>query len=104
MRRLALDNTFSYYFPELIGRIENADHITLKMMVQHRSGIPNFTDNPAHWVDEQKNGKNALEFALDLPASFKPDEDYEYSNTIFLFVLFTYCANSHTNVFDFVSI
>ena len=32
------------------------------MMVQHRSGIPNFTDNPAFWENEQENGKNALRF------------------------------------------
>lgn len=26
--------------PELEGRIENADRITLRMLLQHRSGIP----------------------------------------------------------------
>ena len=85
-QRLSFDETLTDYFPELKGRIENAEHITLKMMVQHRSGIPNFTDNPAFWEDEQKNGKNALEFALDLPASFKPDKGYEYSNTNYLLI------------------
>ena len=79
--RLSFDETLINYFPELAGRIENADKITLRMMVQHRSGIPNFTDNPAYWENEQENGKKALEFALDLPASFKPDKGYEYSNT-----------------------
>ncbi|MEQ9442359.1 MAG: serine hydrolase domain-containing protein [Cyclobacteriaceae bacterium] len=83
-KRLSLDQTLADYFPELISRIENAENITLKMMVQHRSGIPNFTNNPAFWEDEQKNGKNALEFALDLPASFEPDKGYEYSNTNYL--------------------
>ncbi len=82
--RLSLDETVADYFPELVGRIENAEQITLKMMVQHRSGIPNFTDNPAFWEDEQGNSTDALEFALDLPASFKPDEGYEYSNTNYL--------------------
>jgi len=82
--RLSLDKTLADYFPELVGRIENAEKITLKMMVQHRSGIPNFTDNPAYWENEQENGNNALEFALDLQASFKPDKGYEYSNTNYL--------------------
>lgn len=82
--RLSFDETLINYFPELAGRIENADKITLRMMVQHRSGIPNFTDNPAYWENEQENGKKALEFALDLPASFKPDKGYEYSNTNYL--------------------
>jgi D-alanyl-D-alanine carboxypeptidase len=83
-KRFSLDETLADYFPELVSRIENAENITLKMMVQHRSGIPNFTNNPAFWEDEQKNGKSALEFALDLPASFEPDKGYEYSNTNYL--------------------
>ncbi|WP_150451398.1 serine hydrolase domain-containing protein [Arenibacter lacus] len=83
-KRLSLDGTLADYFPELVGRIENANKITLRSMVQHRSGIPNFTDNPAYWENEQENGKRALEFALDLPASFEPDQGYEYSNTNYL--------------------
>ncbi len=83
-KRLSLDETLAEYFPELTSRIENAEKITLKMMVQHRSGIPNFTDNPVFWENEQENSKDALDFALDLPASFKPDKGYEYSNTNYL--------------------
>ncbi|MDT0606415.1 serine hydrolase domain-containing protein [Croceitalea rosinachiae] len=82
--RLSLDETVADYFPELVGRIENAEKITLRMMVQHRSGIPNFTDNPKYWENEQENGKKPLDFALDLPASFEPDDGYEYSNTNYL--------------------
>ena len=83
-KRLSFDKSLTDYLPELKGRIENADEITLKMMIQHRSVIPNFTDNPAFWENEEENGKNALDFALDLPASFKPDKGYEYSNTNYL--------------------
>lgn len=83
-KRLSFDKTLAGYLPELKGRIENAEEITLRMMIQHRSGIPNFTDNPAYWVSEQENGENALDFALDLPASFEPDKGYEYSNTNYL--------------------
>lgn len=83
-KRLFFDKTLSDYLPGLKGRIENAEQITLKMMVQHRSGIPNFTDNPAFWDNEQENSKDALDFALDLPVSFKPGKGYEYSNTNYL--------------------
>lgn len=83
-KRLSLDQTLNKYFPELVDRIENSKNITLKMMVQHRSGIPNYTDNPAFWKNEQQNSKEALEFALDLPASFKPNKGYEYLNTNYL--------------------
>ncbi len=83
-KRLSLDNTLADYFPELVGRIENAETITLRLMVQHRSGIPNFTNNPAFWKDTPESGKETLDFALDLPASFEPDKGYEYSNTNYL--------------------
>lgn len=82
--RLSFNDKLSDYFPELVGRIEYADQITLQMMVQHRSGIPDFTDNPDYWLDEQGNGPNALDFALDLPARFDPGDGYEYSNTNYL--------------------
>jgi CubicO group peptidase (beta-lactamase class C family) len=82
--RLSLDKPLADFYPELVGRIENIEKITLGMMVQHRSGIPNFTNNPTYWEDEQENGKRALEFALDLPASFEPNQGYEYSNTNYL--------------------
>ena len=81
---LSLDESLIRYLPELEGRIENSESITLKMMVQHKSGIPNFTDNAAYWENEPENGKRALDFALDLPASFEPGEGYEYSNTNYL--------------------
>ncbi len=83
--RISLDETLAHYFPELVGRIENAEKITLRMMLQHRSGIPNLTDNPDFpWADPPKSNGEALEYALDQPASFEPDEDYGYSNTNYL--------------------
>ncbi|MFK7983831.1 MAG: serine hydrolase domain-containing protein [Saprospiraceae bacterium] len=82
--RLSLDETLADYFPELVGRIENAEKITLKLMVQHRSGIPNFTDNNEFWQNPPNSSDGALEYALDLPANFQPDEGYGYSNTNYL--------------------
>ncbi|MDX5437203.1 MAG: beta-lactamase family protein, partial [Pontibacter sp.] len=83
-KRLALDKTLADYLPELVGRIENAEKITLRMMVQHRSGIPNLTDTPNFWTNPPKTSEEALARVLDLPANFEPGEDYEYSNTNYL--------------------
>ena len=83
-KRLFLDKTLADYFPELVGRIENAEKITLRLMVQHRSGIPNYTDHPGFWENPPESSEETLELALDLPASFEPDEDYGYSNTNYL--------------------
>jgi D-alanyl-D-alanine carboxypeptidase len=84
--RLSLDRTLAEYFPELAERIEYSDKITLRMMVQHRSGIPNFVDHPDYWIKPPKNRQETLEYALDLPADFKPGEDYGYSNTNYMLI------------------
>ncbi|MEZ4727060.1 MAG: serine hydrolase [Caldilineaceae bacterium] len=70
--RLSLDKTLADYLPELVGRVDNADRITLKMMVQHRSGIPNFTDAAAwDWFTSQTDIDKALALVLDQPADFR---------------------------------
>ncbi|HHH54298.1 MAG TPA: class A beta-lactamase-related serine hydrolase [Bacteroidetes bacterium] len=81
---LSLDKTLYDYFPQLVGRIQNAEKITVRMMVQHRSGIPNFTDTPNFWTNPPKNREETLKRILDLPADFEPNSKYEYSNTNYL--------------------
>ena len=82
--KLSLDKTLADYLPELQGRIEYADHITLRMLVKHRSGIPNYTDTYMYWASPKENADEQLALVLDKPANFKPDENYEYSNTNYL--------------------
>jgi D-alanyl-D-alanine carboxypeptidase len=82
--KLNLDSTLANYMPEVIGRIENADVITLRQLVQHRSGIPSFTNVPGFWVDPPENSQKTLEMIFDQPANFEPGQDYEYSNTNYL--------------------
>jgi D-alanyl-D-alanine carboxypeptidase len=85
--RLSLDETLADYLPELAFRIEYADQITLRMMVQHRSGIPNFTDSATwDWFTSQTDINKALELVLDEPADFAPAARYRYSNTNYLLV------------------
>lgn len=82
--QIDLNQTLAYYFPELDGRIENANTITIKMMAQHKSGIPNYTDTYNYWANPKYTSKENLDLVLDLPAKFEPDTDYEYSNTNYL--------------------
>ena len=82
--RISLDKTLADYFPEHVGRIENAEKITINLMVQHRSGIPNYTNTPNYWMSPKESNQENLELVLDMPASFEPDEGYEYSNTNYL--------------------
>lgn len=80
--KVNLDSSLASYLPELRGRIENADSITLRMMVQHRSGIPNFTDQDG--FDWAKNDLDIDKLIFDKPADFAPGTDYAYSNTNYL--------------------
>ncbi|MCW9037877.1 MULTISPECIES: serine hydrolase domain-containing protein [Altibacter] len=84
--RLSLDKTLAHYLPELVGRIENAEHISLRLLLQHRSGIPNFTDTPDFWAAPTQSYQESLALILDQPANFKPDEDYQYCNTNYLLI------------------
>lgn len=83
---LSLDQTLAHYLPEIKGRIEYADNITLRMLVQHTSGIPNFTDTYMYWAAPKETADENLALVLDLPANFKPGDDYEYSNTNYLLI------------------
>ncbi len=82
--RLDLHKTLADFIPDLAGEIENAEKITLKMLVQHRSGIPNFTDTPDYWAHPKETAEEKLQLILDQPANFRPDEQYEYCNTNYL--------------------
>ncbi|EGF93322.1 D-alanyl-D-alanine carboxypeptidase [Asticcacaulis biprosthecium C19] len=84
-KRLSLDGTLAEYLPDLAGRIANADRITLRMLLQHRSGIPNFTDVPGYW-DRPRDSAESLGLILGKPADFKPGSRHSYSNTNYVLV------------------
>ncbi|MCH2216398.1 MAG: beta-lactamase family protein [Flavobacteriales bacterium] len=82
--RLSLDKTIADYLPEYSEQIENADKISLRLMLQHRSGIPNFTDTPDFWAAPTETFEESIALILDKPANFEPDADYQYCNTNYL--------------------
>lgn len=85
--RLSLDGTLDEYLPEYQGSIENADQITLKHLLQHRSGIPNYTDHPGFsWANPPKSKEIPLNLIFDMPADFSPGADYRYSNSNYLLI------------------
>ncbi|AYN67615.1 class A beta-lactamase-related serine hydrolase [Euzebyella marina] len=84
--RLSLDKSIADYLPDLVGSIENADKITLRLMIQHRSGLPNFTDTPNFWAAPTQSYEESIAMVLDQPANFEPGEDYEYCNTNYLLI------------------
>lgn len=81
-QELPLERTLAEYLPSLKGRIEYADQITLSMLVQHRSGIPNYSDAPNYpWHDPSDDTGDVLNIISGQPADFKPGTGYGYSNT-----------------------
>jgi D-alanyl-D-alanine carboxypeptidase len=83
---LSLDATLTHLLPETARRIEYADQITLRLLLQHRSGIPNFIDQPSYsWIHPPDN-EETLALILDKPADFKPNARYAYSNTNYLLI------------------
>jgi D-alanyl-D-alanine carboxypeptidase len=86
-QRLSLNSTLVELIPEVERKIEYADEITLKMMVQHRTGIPDFIYDP-DFANSDPNESYLTTAALifDQPAEFKPDKRYQYSNTNFLLI------------------
>ncbi|WP_029042443.1 serine hydrolase domain-containing protein [Cucumibacter marinus] len=84
---LDLDRTLAEYLPGVAVRIENADRITLAMLVQHRSGIPNYSDVEGYpWFDPPTKEEDVLEFVLDQPADFAPGAEYRYSNANYFLI------------------
>jgi len=57
------------------------------MLLQHRSGIPNFIDDPKFpWANLPTEVSGLLNYGLDKPANFKPDSRYQYSNTNYVLI------------------
>ena len=82
--RLSLDKTIADYLPELVGSIEYAERITLRLLLQHRSGIPNFTDTPDFWAEPTGSFEESIALIQGKPADFEPGEGYAYCNTNYL--------------------
>ena len=84
--RLDLDDTVADFFPDLVGQLANAEHITLRMLLQHRSGIPNWVEDPDRWAITSGEVNDYLALVFDEPANFEPGARYQYSNTNYLLI------------------
>ena len=84
---LHLEKTLLEYLPEQSTYIKNAATITLKSMLKHRSGIPNYTDHKDYpWSNPYKDNSAPLQLIRNTPADFEPNTDFNYSNTNYLLI------------------
>ena len=80
--QLSLDGTVAAYLPHLATKIDNADRITLRMLVQHRSGIPNYTDAQDYpWHNPGLPAGDVMAIISGQSAVFEPGTRHQYSNT-----------------------
>lgn len=78
-KKLSLNTLLSVFFP----KIPNAGKITISDLLEHHSGLHNFTNDPDYltWYTKPKSEKEILDiFEHDKP-DFQPGEKGEYSNT-----------------------
>lgn len=79
---LSLKTPLAHYYPN----IKNADKITLGLLLSHRTGIHNFTNDAdfPSWNQEAKTEAEMLEIIEGGGSDFTPDSKTEYSNSNFL--------------------
>ncbi len=77
--KLDLNQTIDKWFPEL----KNARDISVKLLLNHRSGIHNFTNDKDYptWKTQPKTEKEMLEIIAKGGSDFQPDSKAEYSNS-----------------------
>ncbi|MGX9984791.1 serine hydrolase domain-containing protein [Soonwooa purpurea] len=91
--KLKLTDKLDKYFPN----IKNAGKITIENLLNHRSGIHNFTDdsNYTNWNTQKKSEKDMLEIITEGGSDFEPDSKTSYSNSNY--VLLTYILEKAFN-------
>lgn len=77
-KKISLNETISHYFPQ----IEYGEKITISSLLNHRSGIHNFTDdeNYLEYHTQPKSRQEMLSIIANGKSDFTPDSKGSYSN------------------------
>jgi len=77
--KLNLTTTVDKFFPQL----PNAKKITISNLLNHRSGLHNFTDDSEYvtWETQPKTQDEMLAIISKSPVDFQPNEKFSYSNS-----------------------
>lgn len=84
--KLSLDQHLADFFPQ----ITNSEKITLSMLLQHRSGIHNFTNNEDYLSYNTRaiSEANLVKIIVEGGSDFEPDSKADYSNSNFVLLTF----------------
>lgn len=85
-KRLHLEQKIDLYFP----KIKNAEKIKIKHLLNHRSGIHNFTErlDYLNWYTTYHSEEDMVDLIINSENVIEPDSKAEYSNSNY--VLLTY--------------
>ncbi|HEY5878045.1 MAG TPA: serine hydrolase domain-containing protein [Nakamurella sp.] len=87
--KLRLDDTVERWLP---GSVPQGDSITLRQLLNHTSGIYNYTDDPAFLGDlvadptRTRSPESLVAVATSHPPLFQPGSSWSYSNTNYILV------------------
>jgi D-alanyl-D-alanine carboxypeptidase len=90
--RLSLDQTLPELLPRSVtDRVANAERISLRMLLNHTSGIPEWVNDQVHVAVAREPGRlwstdEAIDIAAGVPATFPPGTSWSYSNTNYTLV------------------
>ena len=84
--KLKLNQTIDKWFPN----IKNANTITVKYLLNHRSGIHNFTNDKDYltWNTQPKTEQELVEIITKGGSDFSPNSKAEYSNSNYVLLTF----------------
>ena len=78
-KKLSLNTKLAEFYPE----VKNAKKISISMLLNHRSGIQNFTNTPEYkkYMTQPKTKAEMVSLIANLKSDFKPDSKAQYSNS-----------------------
>ncbi|WP_207423095.1 serine hydrolase domain-containing protein [Desertivirga brevis] len=84
--KISLDQTIDKYYPA----VKNASKITIRHLLNHRSGIHNLTDDAAYasYYTRAKTEEELLDIIIKGGTDFEPDSKMVYSNSNYILLTF----------------
>ena len=81
-QRISLDDDFTKYLPQFHA---HGAHVTLRQLLNHTSGVQDFTSVPEFAAGERLDRTDGEVLALfqDKPANFAPGTNFDYNNSAF---------------------
>jgi CubicO group peptidase (beta-lactamase class C family) len=100
--KLRLEDPVTRYLPDY--KVANADRITLRMLLEHRGGVPDVLNAPDLEKDPGHVRTSAAWYALvrEMPLRFEPGTRQQYSNGGFVLLGAVISAVSGEDYYDYV--